>query len=160
MSDYNFMRNLKWFGVAAIVIILDQLSKQFVINALLLHQPMPIFPWLNLSLSYNTGAAFSMMAYIGGWQRWFLSALAVIVSIILCFWIALGDSDKKAYRFSLALILGGAVSNLIDRFIYGYVIDFVDFHIGTWHFATFNIADSAITAGAILLGILLIFKRV
>lgn len=154
------MRNLKWFGVAIIVIILDQVSKQFVVNTLLLHQPMPIFPWLNFTLSYNTGAAFSMMAYIGGWQRWFLGALAVIVSIILSFWIALGDSDKKLYLFSLSLILGGAVSNLIDRCLHGYVIDFIDFHIGAWHFATFNVADSAITVGAILLGILLIFKRV
>lgn len=154
------MCNLKWFGVAAIIIILDQVSKQFVVNALLLHQSMPILPWLNLTLSYNTGAAFSMMAYIGGWQRWFLSALAAIVSIILSFWIALGDSEKKTYLFSLSLILGGAVSNLIDRLLHGYVIDFIDFHLGTWHFATFNIADSAISIGAVLLGILLIFKRV
>jgi len=153
------LKNSRWFLVAALVIVLDQLSKYFVLHHLTYGQPVAILPMLNFTLVHNTGIAFSLFDSIARWQRWILSALTLIVSIILVVWIMQSESNKKGFLLALSLILGGALSNLIDRLHWGYVVDFIDFYLGSWHFATFNVADSAITVGAILLGILVIFKR-
>tara|TARA_Y100000814_G_scaffold262522_1_gene214288 strand:+ start:56 stop:499 length:444 start_codon:yes stop_codon:yes gene_type:complete len=146
--------------ISLMVIALDQGSKQYVVHHFVYQNPVPLCAWLNITLNFNSGAAFSFLANTSDWHRWFLSGLALLISAILLVWIIQTEQNKKAALIAYTLILGGALSNLIDRFVFGYVIDFIDFHLGGWHFATFNLADSAITVGAILLGLLLIFKRV
>lgn len=142
---------MKWLWLSVLVIILDQASKFAVTEHLAFKPPLVLTSWLNLILAHNTGAAFSFLGDAGGWQRWFFSILASVVSVVLIIWISRLPRDTFWMPCTLALILGGAVGNLIDRVRYGYVVDFVDFHIGNWHFATFNIADAAISIGAVML---------
>lgn len=139
----------KWLALAVVVIVLDQLTKWAAEHWLVYHQPVPVIPFFNLTLSYNTGAAFSFLADAGGWQRWFFAVLAVGVSVFLIGWLRqLGDKDSWLSA-SLALVLGGAVGNVIDRLAYGHVIDFIDLYYQRWSWPVFNIADIAITLGVI-----------
>ena len=138
-----------WLGVAVVVVLLDQLSKITMTRLLAYGQSEHINAFFNLVMVYNQGAAFSFLANSGGWQRWFFSALALAVSIFIV-WMLNRNSGQRMFCWSLSLILGGAVGNLIDRLAYGHVIDFLDFHIRGWHWPAFNIADSAITIGAVL----------
>lgn len=151
--------NLIWLSVALLIVLFDQVTKYYFLTHTILYGSKSILPWLNFTLKYNTGAAFSFLAEFPGWQQWFLGMLAVIVSGILVGWMLFIPSQLWLALCALSLIVGGALSNVIDRVWHGYVIDFIDFHIYTWHFATFNVADSAITVGAIVLGALLIFKK-
>ena len=133
------------------VLLLDQVTKLLVDAKLAMHQPLPLMPMFSLTKVYNPGAAFSFLGDAGGWQRWFFIALSLGVSLFLFFWLRrLGPRDGRI-ALALALILGGAIGNLIDRLVYGYVIDFLDVYYGDWHWPTFNIADSAIFIGACLL---------
>ncbi len=141
---------MRWLWLSVIIVALDQASKFMVSEHLADRPPLELTPWLNLILAYNTGAAFSFLGDAGGWQRWFFILLAVMVSIFLLLWL-LRARHNPWLSCALALVLGGAVGNLIDRVHLGHVVDFIDFHLGNWHFATFNLADSAITIGAILL---------
>ncbi len=138
-----------WLGVAVVVVLLDQLSKITMTRRLVYGQSEFINAYFNLVMVYNQGAAFSFLANSGGWQRWFFSALALAVSIVIV-WMLNRNSSQRLFCWSLSLILGGAVGNLIDRLVYGHVIDFLDFHVGSWHWPAFNIADSAIMIGAAL----------
>lgn len=138
-----------WF--ALILIIVDQLTKYWVNQALVLGEPVAIMPYLNFTLVYNYGAAFSFLADMGGWQRWFFSGLALIVGGGLLFWLARLPKGWTVEVLGINLILSGAVGNLIDRILAGRVTDFIDFYIGGWHYATFNVADIAISVGAALL---------
>ena len=138
-----------WLGVAVVVVLLDQLSKITMTRLLAYGQSETINSFFNLVMVYNQGAAFSFLANSGGWQRWFFSALALAVSIFIV-WMLNRNASQRMVCWSLSLILGGAVGNLIDRLVYGHVIDFLDFHIYGWHWPAFNIADSAITIGAAL----------
>jgi signal peptidase II len=138
-----------WLAVAIVVILLDQLSKITMTRLLVYGQSEFINTYFNLVMVYNQGAAFSFLANSGGWQRWFFSALALAVSIVIV-WMLNRHASQRLFCWSLSLILGGAVGNLIDRLVYGHVIDFLDFHVGSWHWPAFNIADSAITVGAAL----------
>lgn len=142
---------LKWLNLSALVIVFDQLSKWWANSALELYQSIAVLPFFNITLAYNHGAAFSFLASESGWQRWFFTGLAVVVSIVLLFWLKRLKTDAKLEAISLALILGGALGNVIDRVIHGYVIDFLDVYYGTYHWPAFNVADSAICIGAILL---------
>ncbi len=142
---------LKWLNLSALVIVFDQLSKWWADSALELYQSIAVLPSFNITLAYNHGAAFSFLASESGWQRWFFTGLAIVVSTILLFWLKRLKSDAKLEAASLALILGGALGNVIDRVVHGYVIDFLDIYYGTYHWPAFNIADSAICIGAILL---------
>jgi signal peptidase II len=142
---------LKWLNLSALVIVFDQLSKWWADSALELYQSIAVLPFFNITLAYNHGAAFSFLASESGWQRWFFTGLAIVVSIVLFFWIKRLKTDAKWEAISLALILGGALGNVIDRVIHGYVIDFLDVYYGTYHWPAFNVADSAICVGAILL---------
>ena len=137
--------------IALVLLIADQATKLWADAALALYRPVALLPILNLTLSYNTGAAFSLLADQAGWQRWLLSALAVAVSGYLGWWLSRLRSGMVWHFAGLAAILGGALGNLVDRLAYGYVIDFVDFHYGDWHYPAFNLADSAITVGVVLL---------
>ena len=142
---------LRWLWLALVVIVVDQLSKQLVVNMLMLHETLPLLPSLNLLRAENTGAAFSFLSSASGWQRWFFIVLAVSVSGFLIIWLKRLTTGQRLQAAALALILGGALGNLCDRVVHGYVIDFIDVYYQVWHFPVFNIADSAITVGAILL---------
>lgn len=142
---------LKWTWVSLLVILIDQVTKAAVSANLEMYQPIEVIPFFNITLAHNTGAAFSFLANAGGWQRWFFTLLGVVVSIFIFFWIKKLKSGDKALAIGLSLILGGALGNLIDRFRFGYVVDFLDFYIGDAHWPAFNVADSAIFCGAVLL---------
>ncbi len=142
---------LKWLWLSGLVIGLDQLSKWLAASLLEPYQPVPVLPFFNLTLMYNTGAAFSFLAAAGGWQRWFFLLLALAISIALVIWISRLKRSELWLVIALSLILGGAVGNLIDRVLHSHVIDFIDVYYGRWHWPAFNLADSAITVGAVLL---------
>ncbi len=140
----------RWLGVAAVVILLDQLSKAAINSHFVFNESLAVTPFFNLVLAHNTGAAFSFLHDAGGMQRWLFSAIAVVASVWIV-WLLRKHEAQQLFCFALALILGGALGNLIDRIAYGYVVDFLDFYWGGYHFAAFNVADSAITCGAALL---------
>ena len=140
-----------WGWITVLIIILDQASKILADHFLQYHQPVAVMPLFNFTLLYNKGAAFSFLADAGGWQRWFFLILTTAVSVFIYSWLRKLKPHQVLQYTALALILGGAIGNLIDRAIYGYVIDFLDVYYETHHWPAFNIADSAITIGAILL---------
>lgn len=140
----------RWLALAAGVIVFDQLTKLAVLRTFSLGERVEITSFFNLVLVYNQGAAFSFLSDAGGWQKWFFVALALAVSA----WIVVmlhRESGKRLQSFALALILGGALGNVIDRLLYGAVVDFLDFYWGTAHWPAFNVADSAISVGAAVL---------
>jgi signal peptidase II len=144
--------NLAWLLLSLAVIALDQLSKYWVMQHLTLHEARPVFPFLNLNLMYNTGAAYSFLGSAGGWQRWLFAGVAVIISVLILIWLIRLPQKNKSTACALALILGGALGNLWDRLILGHVIDFIDFYVKNWHmFGAFNVADAAICVGVALL---------
>jgi signal peptidase II len=140
----------RWYALAALVVVLDQLSKQAASRLLEYARPQEIFGWFNLTLHHNQGAAFSFLSGAGGWQRWFFALLAVIISGALLLWLRGLGRAQWLLALGLALILGGALGNLIDRLWLGYVVDFISVHYRDWYFPTFNVADSAISVGAAL----------
>lgn len=142
---------LQWMWLSALVILLDQVSKQLAEAFLDFQQPLPLLPSFNLTLMYNQGAAFSFLSDAGGWQRWLFAALALLISLAIVWWMKGLDRRERRLAVALALILGGALGNLIDRLLYGYVVDFLDVYYADWHWPAFNIADSAITVGAALM---------
>lgn len=142
---------LKWLWLSLLAIVLDQVSKLAIVDNMQLHESIPLLPYFNLTYVHNTGAAFSFLSEAGGWQRWFFAALAVVISVILSLWLARLQKYETLLAVALSLVLGGAVGNLIDRLAYGYVIDFLDVYYETWHWPAFNIADSAITVGVVLM---------
>lgn len=143
---------LAWLWLSAFVIVLDQVTKWMVVQRFELYERIELLPMLGLTRLHNTGAAFSFLADGGGWQRWFFIILGIAISILIVVWLkrlpALGRSWLAA---ALALVLGGAIGNIIDRMFYGYVVDFVSVHYGGWFFPAFNVADSAISVGAVVL---------
>ncbi|MEE8339295.1 MAG: signal peptidase II [Xanthomonadales bacterium] len=151
-----------WLGVSVLVILLDWQSKQMASESLVLYRPHEIFSWLNMTLAHNYGAAFSFLNNAGGWQRWFFVVLASLVSLVLLVWLLRLPRHEWRTGLSLGLIIGGAIGNLIDRVQLGYVVDFIDVYFRDWHYPAFNIADSAITVGVVLLlldGVLQAFKQ-
>ena len=142
---------MKWLWVSGVVLVLDQCSKLLADALLVLHQPVALVPFVNLRLAYNAGAAFSFLGNASGWQRWFFIALALLVMTVLVIWLRRLAADQARTALALSLILGGAAGNLIDRVVYGHVVDFIDCYYHSWHWPTFNVADSAITVGACLL---------
>ena len=142
---------MKWLWVSVVVVILDQCTKLLADAMLSMHQSVVLLPFLALRKAYNYGAAFSFLGDASGWQRWFFIVLALVVMGILVAWLRRLPAGNTGARVALVLILGGAVGNVIDRAVYGYVIDFIDVFYGSWHWPTFNIADSAISVGAFLL---------
>ena len=150
-----------WLLVSAGVILLDMYTKQLATELLALYRPHEVFSWLNMTLAHNYGAAFSFLSSAGGWQRWFFIALASTVSLVLLVWLLRLPRRDWLTRLGLALILGGAIGNLVDRVRLGYVVDFIDVHYQGWHYPAFNIADSAITCGValLILDVFLISRR-
>ncbi len=140
-----------WYVLAAVIVVLDQVSKQMVSHAFQLGETLTFTSFFNFTLRHNYGAAFSIFHDAGGWQRIFLSAVSLIASIVLIAWVGSLSRARKFEALALTLVLGGAVGNLVDRVWLGYVVDFIVFHYESYYFPAFNIADSAISLGAALL---------
>ena len=141
---------LHWLWLSLLVFALDQLTKYFVSANFQLHESKTIFSWFNLVLARNTGAAFSFLANASGWQREFFIVLTVTITLVLL-WMLKGNPQNRVLASALALVIGGALGNLYDRVMFGYVIDFVQWHVAGYYWPAFNIADSAICLGAGLL---------
>ena len=156
----NFIRNsgLRFLWISLIVVIADQWTKTSVVNTMQLYQSIQITSFFNFTYVHNYGAAFSFLHDAGGWQRWFFAIIAIAVSGLILYWLT--QTKRLQLRLSIAftLILGGAIGNVYDRLVYGYVIDFLDFYYQQWHWPAFNIADSAIFVGAALLIVDMLFS--
>lgn len=151
MPDFIKQSGLRWLWLAALALFLDQLTKQWVIRVFDLYESVQVLPFFNLTYVRNYGAAFSFLSDAGGWQRWFFTAIALIVSAVLLWWLKQSKKHEVLLPVAYCLILSGAIGNVTDRLLYGYVIDFLDFYYQQWHYPAFNIADSAIFIGAALL---------
>lgn len=141
---------LTWLAIALIVIVLDQFTKTLILGYYRLGDHTPVTGFFNIVRAHNTGAAFSFLADHSGWQRWLFTAVGVGAALFI-FRMLKSHAGQKLFCFAMACILGGAIGNVIDRMMHGYVVDFLDFYVGNWHFPAFNVADSAITLGAICL---------
>ena len=142
---------LYWLGLAVLIIILDWYSKQWASDSLVLYQSRALTSWLNFTLAHNYGAAFSILSDAGGWQRWLFTILAGAVTLVLLLWLFTLKRGEWRTGLSLGLIIGGAAGNLVDRVRLGYVVDFIDVYYKNHHWPAFNVADSAITCGIVLM---------
>ncbi|MGR8919501.1 MAG: signal peptidase II [Gammaproteobacteria bacterium] len=140
-----------WLSLAVVVAVLDQATKLGASNLLEYGRPLPVLPGFNLTLLHNTGAAFSLFHDQPGWQRWLFSAIALVVGAVVVFWMSRLDGRERWAPLALALILGGAAGNLVDRLRLGYVVDFIQVYYAQWSWPAFNVADSAIVVGAVML---------
>jgi len=138
---------LQWLGLALVILIADQFTKVLIVGYYQLGDSTLVTQFFNVVRVHNSGAAFSFLAGAGGWQRWFFTVIGVGAALLIL-WLLKSHAGQKLFSFAMACILGGAIGNVIDRLLYGYVVDFLDFHGMGWHFPAFNIADSAITVGA------------
>ena len=145
-----FKAMLPWLVLAGFLIVADQLSKMWIIDNFQLGDSTPVTSYFNLVRAHNPGAAFSFLASASGWQRWFFTGIGFAASIFII-WMLKSHAGQKLFCFALACILGGAIGNVMDRLLHGYVVDFLDFHWAGWHYPSFNVADSAITIGAVCL---------
>lgn len=144
------MKLIYCLAIAFVIFSLDLVTKYWVESTMVYGQQIPVTSFFNLILTYNAGAAFSFLSDASGWQRWFLSSIALIASIVIIFLLR-KYTDSKLFSLALSLVLGGALGNLWDRITLGHVVDFLDFYIGSYHWPAFNVADSAIFIGAVLL---------
>jgi signal peptidase II len=138
---------LPWLGLALIILLADQFTKVLILGYYRLGDATPVTSFFNVVRVHNTGAAFSFLSNASGWQRWFFTGIGVAAALFIL-WMLRSHAAQKLFAFALSCILGGAVGNVVDRLLHGYVVDFLDFHYGGWHFPAFNVADSAITIGA------------
>lgn len=148
---------LIWCWVSVLVIVLDRLTKYFVLTHLTLLEPVRVLPFFNLTLAYNTGAAFGFLHSDSGWQTIFFCTLVALVSIVILIWLYKLSHRAILCNLALCLVLGGAIGNAWDRLLYGHVIDFISIHWHDWYFAIFNVADSAICVGAFFLAVQWLF---
>lgn len=146
----TWRRMLPWVALAAAIVLIDQSTKLAIERTFDYGDVEPITSYFNLVLTYNKGAAFSFLASASGWQKHFLTVIGIGASLFILYLLA-RHGHQRLFSLALAMILGGAIGNVIDRLAYGHVIDFLDFHVGGWHWPAFNMADSAIVGGAILL---------
>jgi signal peptidase II len=141
---------LPWLAIALIVIVLDQLFKTLILGHFQLGESRFVTSFFNVVRVHNSGAAFSFLAGASGWQRWFFVGLGAVAAAFIV-WMLKRHGGQRLFGWALALILGGALGNVIDRLLHGHVIDFIQVHYGSWYFPSFNVADSAISIGAALL---------
>jgi signal peptidase II len=141
----------RWFVLSALVFFLDQLSKQMVQQQMQLFESIEVMGFFNLYYVHNYGAAFSFLSDQSGWQRWFFSIVTTVISLGIIVWISRLNKTQTLLIIALTLVLGGALGNLYDRLMYGYVIDFIDWYVNSYHWPAFNIADASISLGAALL---------
>ena len=142
---------LRWLWLSGLVLALDQATKLAAVRLLAEREIHSLLPGFNLTLVYNPGAAFSFLGDAGGWQRWFLSTVGIVVSVVLGLLLRSAGRGPKGLAAGYALVLGGALGNVVDRLYLGVVVDFIDIYYGRFHWPAFNVADSAICAGALLL---------
>ena len=141
---------LPWLGLALLIFLADQFTKVLILGSYKLGDATYVTSFFNVVRVHNAGAAFSFLANAGGWQRWFFTGIGIVAAIFIV-WMLKSHPGQKVFSFALACILGGAIGNVVDRTLHGYVVDFLDFHIAGWHFPAFNVADSGITIGAVCL---------
>ena len=141
---------LTWLGLSIIILLADQFTKMLIVGNYALGDSTYVTNFFNVVRAHNTGAAFSFLAGAGGWQRWFFTGIGVVAAIFMV-WMLKSHPGQKLFSFAISLILGGAIGNVIDRLWHGYVVDFLDFHWKTMHFPAFNVADAAISVGAVCL---------
>lgn len=151
IAQAGLKKSWQLFLLAFVVVAMDQYSKYLCTASLEFGVPVSVFPGFDLLLAHNQGAAFSFLDTAGGWQRWFFAGISSVVSVVLAAWLWRLPPQQRLLGCALALILGGAVGNLVDRVTLGYVVDFISVYYGQWRFATFNVADAAISCGAALL---------
>lgn len=142
---------MRWLWIAVVAFVVDQISKHMIVDDMELYQSIQIMPFFNLTYVHNYGAAFSFLSDAGGWQRWFFTLIAVFVSGLILWWLRQTKKEQVLLPIAFSLILGGAIGNLYDRLVYGYVIDFLDFYYQGYHWPAFNVADGAIFLGAAIL---------
>jgi len=142
---------LRWLWLTLVFLVLDQITKHWVAGSFNLYESINVLPIFSITYVHNLGAAFSFLADQGGWQRWFFTAIAAIACIVFTVWLAKIPRSQILLSIAVALMLSGAMGNLIDRVLFGYVIDFLDFHWSGNHFPAFNVADSMIFIGAALM---------
>ena len=154
MAKTTFVKSsggmLPWLGLALLILIADQFTKVLILGYYRLGDATYVTSFFNVVRVHNAGAAFSFLANAGGWQRWLFTGIGIIAAIFII-WMLKSHPGQKLFSFALACILGGAIGNVIDRTLYGYVVDFLDFHVAGWHFPAFNVADSVISIGAVCL---------
>ena len=141
---------LPWLGLALLILIADQFTKVLILGYYKLGDATYVTSFFNVVRVHNAGAAFSFLANAGGWQRWFFTCIGIAAALFIV-WMLKSHAGQKLFAFALSCILGGAIGNVVDRAMHGYVVDFLDFHYADWHFPAFNVADSAITIGAVCL---------
>ncbi|MEO5661296.1 MAG: signal peptidase II [Polaromonas sp.] len=139
---------LPWLGLALLLLMADQFTKVLILGYYRLGDTTYVTSFFNVVRAHNTGAAFSFLASASGWQRWFFTGIGLLAAVFII-WMLKSHAGQKLFSFAMACILGGAIGNVVDRSLHGYVVDFLDFHFGSRHFPAFNIADSAITVGAV-----------
>lgn len=142
---------LRWLWLTVVILIVDLGSKQLILNNFQLYESIPLMAYFNLAYAQNPGAAFSFLADKVGWQRWFFALVAIVICVVLIVMMYRQSVNKKLSNIAYALVIGGALGNLCDRLVHGFVVDFIDFYVGDWHWPTFNIADMAICLGAALI---------
>lgn len=138
---------LQWLGLATIIVLVDQFTKVLIVGYYHLGDSTYVTSFFNVVRVHNYGAAFSFLAGASGWQRWFFTVLGLVAAVVIV-WMLRSHAGQRLFSFAMACILGGAIGNVVDRLVHGYVVDFLDFHWRAMHFAAFNVADSAITVGA------------
>lgn len=143
----------RWLWIAVVVLALDQAGKWLALEKLVLHESVPLAPFLNLTLVYNKGAAFGFLSSASGWQNLLFVGIALVATGVILYLLRRLGATDRFMAVALMLILGGAIGNLIDRLAYGHVVDFIDVYYGTWHWPAFNVADSAITVGAVMIAL-------
>lgn len=151
-KSFSFMQNaslVPWLGIAAIVVLFDQITKIIITRLFVFGESLPVTSFFNLTLVYNKGAAFNFLAAQSGWQRYFFTILGIAAALFITYLLK-RNAGQRLFCWALALVLGGAIGNVIDRIAYGHVIDFLDFYVSSWHWPAFNVADSAICVGAVL----------
>lgn len=155
MPDASRFGHLPWLLLSVLILIVDRVSKDFFEGSLSMYQQIVVIPdYFSWTLAYNTGAAFSFLADADGWQRWFFAAIAIVVSVVLVIWLKRLKRHETLLAVALAMVLGGALGNLYDRVVLGHVVDFILVHWqNRWYFPAFNLADTFITIGAILLAL-------
>ena len=155
MPESSRFGHLPWLLLSLLILVADRVTKDIFEGTLSMYQRIEVIPgYFDWTLAYNTGAAFSFLADAAGWQRWFFAAIAIVVSVVLVVWLKRLKRHETLLAVALAMVLGGALGNLYDRVVLGHVVDFILVHWQQrWYFPAFNLADSAITLGAILLAL-------
>ena len=141
------IRLMHWLAIALVIVLVGQFTKLLIVGSMQLGESTPVTTFFNIVRAHNSGAAFSFLADASGWQRWFFTGLGAVASVVMVVLLR-SHASEKLFCFAISCVLGGAVGNVIDRVLYGYVVDFLDFHWMAMHFPAFNAADSAITLGA------------